>query len=281
MRRFALQLITIAFLFYPLLVLGATGAAPKLEPREAIQKFQYKEAIKASQNAIGKTLKDYILIDENSQALNLSDLRGKPLVLSMVYTSCFHICPMTIQHLSKVVEKAKDALGHDSFQVALLGFDSQNDSPMAMKHFAKKQGVGDKGWKILSADQDTINALSKELGFLFFTSPNGFDHVVQASVIDANGEVYRQVYGEVFETPLLVEPLLELILDKPKPNQKFMDNLVDKVRFFCTTYDPARDAYFFDYSLFVGLLIGASIMLVALGMIVRESRKRKILESKG
>jgi protein SCO1 len=278
MRRFTLQLVILAFLHYPFLVFGAEGAAPKLEPREAIQKFQYKEAIKASQDAIGKILTDYSLTDENGMAIKLSDLRGKPLVLSLVYTSCFHICPMTIKHLAKTVAKAKDALGDDAFQVAILGFDSYKDSPMAMKYFAKKQGVDDLGWRILSADPDTINALTKELGFLFFTSPNGFDHVVQATVIDASGEVYRQVYGEVFETPLLVEPLMELVLDKPKPNQDFMSTMVDKVRFFCTTYDPARDAYIFDYSLFVGLFIGASIMLITLGMIIRESRKRKSLQ---
>jgi len=203
MRRLSMQLVILVFLLFPFLVFGAEGAAPKLEPREAIQKFQYKEAIKASQDAIGKTLKDYSLTDEDGMALNLSDLRGKPLVLSLVYTSCFHICPMTIKHLAKTVAKAKKALGEDSFQVAILGFDSYKDSPMAMKHFAKKQGVNDLGWKILSADQDTINALTKELGFLFFSSPNGFDHVVQATVIDAKGEVYRQVkmfhgHGRVF-----------------------------------------------------------------------------------
>ena len=275
MRRLSLRLLVLVSLCFPLL---ANSGAPRLEPREAIQKFQYKEAIKASQGAIGKPLADYTLTDENGMALSLSDLRGKPLVLSLVYTSCFHICPMTIKHLAKTVTKAKEALGEDSFQVAILGFDSYKDSPMAMKHFAKKQGVDDLGWKILSADPDTINALTKELGFLFFTSPNGFDHVVQATVIDTNGEVYRQVYGEVFETPLLVEPLMELVFDKPKPNQDFVSNMVDKVRFFCTTYDPARDAYFFDYSLFIGLIIGASIMLITLGLIVHESRKRKSLE---
>ncbi len=278
MRRFALQLVVLTFLFHPFLVFGADGAAPKLEPREAIQKFQYKEAIKASQDAIGKILTDYPLTDETGRALRLSDLRGKPLVLSMVYTSCFHICPMTIKHLAKVVDKAKEAVGADSFQVAILGFDSQNDSPLAMKQFAKKQGVEGLGWKLLSADQETVNALSKELGFLFFSSPNGFDHVVQATVIEADGRVYRQVYGEVFETPLLVEPLMELVFDKPKPNQDFVSNMLDKVRFFCTTYDPARDAYVFDYSLFIGLLIGASIMLIALGMIIRETHHRKVLE---
>jgi len=92
-------------------------------------------------------------------------------------------------------------------------------------------------------------------------------------VIDAEGRVYRQVYGEVFDTPLLVEPLKELVLGQPRPNQTLLSELINKVRFFCTTYDPARDAYHFDYSLFIGMAIGASIILTGLILLVREVRR--------
>ncbi len=250
--------------------LPVLSAGPETAPRESILKFQYKTALQASQNAIDSSPADYPFTDARGRALSLHDLRGKPLVLSLVYTSCYHICPMTIRHLSTVVEKAREALGEDSFNVALLGFDAQHDNPQAMLHFAEKQGVADAGWRLLSADPDTINALTGELGFAFFPSPNGFDHIVQATVLDADGRIYRQVYGEVFDTPLLVEPLKDLVLGRPKPDQTFMSELFDKVRFFCTTYDPSRDAYHFDYSLFVGLFIGASIILWGGVFVVRE-----------
>jgi protein SCO1/2 len=180
---------------------------------------------------------------------------------------------MTTRHLAKVVDKARAALGEDSFNVAVLGFDAYNDSPQAMVHFARKQGIDNRGWRLLSASPDTINALTKELGFKFFASPNGFDHITQATVIDAEGRVYRQVYGEVFETPLLVEPLKELALGQPRPNQTLLSELIDKVRFFCTTYDPARDAYHFDYSLFIGIFVGASIILSGIILLIREFRQ--------
>ncbi|HHJ17444.1 MAG TPA: SCO family protein [Gammaproteobacteria bacterium] len=239
---------------------------------DAIKDFQYKEALQRSQDAIGNLLGDYALTDEKGHALSLSDLRGKPLVLSMIYTSCYQICPMTTRHLAKVVDKARDALGHDSFNVAILGFDAYNDSPQAMIQFARKQSIDSRGWHLLSASPDTINALSKELGFEFFASPNGFDHITQATVIDAEGRVYRQVYGEVFDTPLLVEPLKDLVLGQPRPNQTLLSELINKVRFFCTTYDPARDAYHFDYSLFIGMAIGASIILIGIVLLIREVR---------
>jgi len=248
---------------------GPVSTNRSLDP---VKEFRYKEVLKQSQAAIGNVLSNHPLTDDKSHALSLDDFRGKPLVLSLIYTSCYQICPMTIRHLAKVVDKARAALGEDSFNVAVLGFDAYNDSPQAMIHFARKQGIDNRGWQLLSASPDTIQALSKELGFKFYSSPNGFDHITQATVIDAEGRVYRQVYGEVFDTPLLVEPLKELVLGQPRPNQTLWSELVNKVRFFCTTYDPARDAYHFDYSLFIGMSIGASIILTGIILLVREFR---------
>lgn len=260
-------------------VIFSTAAAPgqssDRQPQDPGREFQYKAALQESQDAIGTVLGDYPLTDHNGHALSLDDFHGKPLVLSLIYTSCYQICPMTTRHLAKVVDKAREALGEESFNVAVLGFDAYNDSPQAMLHFARKQGIDNRGWRLLSASPATVKALAAALGFRFFASPNGFDHITQATVIDANGRIYRQVYGEVFETPLLVEPLKELVLGQPRPDQTLLSGLISKVRFFCTTYDPARDAYHFDYSLFIGMFVGASIILAGIVFLIREIRQNR------
>lgn len=242
--------------------------------------FDYDAALKASQDAIDNQIADYSFINSKGESVSLSSFRGKPLVLSMIFTSCYQICPMTTRHLSKIVEKARDALGHDSFSVALVGFDSAVDDPEAMQYFANLQGVSDKNWNLLSITQEDVDALSNDIGFLYFASSNGFDHLIQTTIIDAEGKVYRQVYGQVFDTPLLVDPLIELVLGRPQPDQTFMSDLTTKIKLFCTTYDPVRDAYFFDYSLFLGMLIGGSIILytsVAVGREYRKGKKRPVL----
>ncbi len=273
---FASIVLTYSFLFS--ITLEADSIL-ELEPSSqvTIQKFQHKRALQESQDAIGNKLSNFRLTDSSGKGIKLQDFHGKPLVLSLVYTSCYHICPMTTRHLSSVVEKARETLGKDNFSVAILGFDSQFDSPQAMQQFAKKQGIDNADWYLLSADDKTIKALTKELGFVFFTSPNGFDHVVQVSVIDAEGVIYRQVYGETFNTPLLVEPLKDLILGRPQPNQTLFSELLNKVRFFCTNYDPASDSYHFDYSLFIGMFIGAVIILLIISFLRREYRRSKHL----
>lgn len=237
--------------------------------------FDYDIALKISQGAIGKQLGDYLFTDANGQQLSMNDFRGKPLVLSMVYTSCYQICPMTTRHLSKIVEKARDTLGKDNFSVAIVGFDSFVDTPEAMQYFANKQGIHDKGWNLLSIAAEDVDTLTKDTGFIYFPSANGFDHLIQATIIDADGKVYQQIYGQVFDTPLLIEPLKELILGHPKQNQTFFSELASKIKLFCTVYDPVRDGYYFDYSLFLGMLIGASIIIFVIVFAVREWRKSR------
>ena len=231
--------------------------------------FDYDQALAVSQAAIGRTVSDVEFTSADGRRLTLGELRGKPLVLSMVYTSCYQICPMTTRFLSGVVDKARAALGEDSFAVAVVGFDVEVDNPAAMQYFANKQGISDKGWQVLSASSSAVEALAGDIGFQYFASSNGFDHLIQATVIDAEGRVYRQVYGQVFDTPLLVDPLIELVLGRSPPEQPLLDNLVSKIKLFCTTYDPVRDGYYFDYSLFIGMLIGGSIIVFTGVIVVR------------
>ena len=255
--------------------LSITGLAYATMPSiSQIEKtFDYDAALAFSQAAINNQVTDVGFVNGEGEPVKLSDYRGKPLIISMIYTSCYQICPMTTRHLSKVVEKARDVLGEDSFKVAVIGFDTSVDRPMAMQYFANKQGISDKGWHLLSMFQTDVEPLSKEIGFLFETSSNGFDHLIQATILDANGKVYRQVYGQAFETPKLVDPLIELVLGRPSQTDSLLSNLGSKIKLFCTTYDPVRDGYYFDYSLFLGMLIGGSIILFTGIAVMREYRK--------
>ncbi len=236
--------------------------------------FNHKKALRMSQQAIGNILGDYDVEEASGKVSNLSDFRGKPVLLSLVYSNCYAICPMTTRYLASTVDKVAEALGRDSFHTVIIGFNSKVDTPEAMKYFAEKQGLDD-SWHLLSIDADSVDALAQDLGFSYIISSRGFDHIIQASIIDADGKLYQQVYGQTFETQQLGEPLMQLVLGKPQPNKSFINDLVDKVRLFCTTYDPRRDGYRFDYSLFIGMMIGGLIILSITIFLIREILNRK------
>lgn len=245
-------------------------AAAAVASGETAARFDEKAALALSQGAIGKHIGDYMLTAANGRQVRLSDYRGKPLVISLIYTSCYHICPTTTQHLAKIARTARAALGPESFNLVSIGFDTPNDTPEAMRRFSRDQGAeGFGGWDFLSADAATMQGLTRDLGFIAFSAPHGFDHLIQATVVDAQGKIYRQVYGMTFDTPLLVEPLKELVFGAPV-SHSLLTGLGNRIKLFCTVYDPATDKYRFDYSLFIELAVGLSFIGTVSFFLIRE-----------
>jgi|TARA_B100000315_G_scaffold260920_1_gene327362 protein SCO1/2 len=233
--------------------------------------FNNKEALATSQSVLGHAIGDHQFRDSRGDPVSLRDFEGKPLLVSLIYTSCYHICPTTTRYLHEVVEKSRDVLGSDTFNVVSIGFDTAVDTPAMMSRFADAAGIDEESWRFLSADPKNIAAISADLGFIFYPSPNGFDHLIQTSVISSEGEVYRQVYGMNFSTPLLIEPLKDLVLGS-STRKDLVGSLSDRIKLFCTVYDPARDRYRTDYSLFIGTFIAFACVGVFGLQLVREWR---------
>ena len=229
-------------------------------------------ALDRSQQAIGRLVGDHQFVNAHGEAVSLADLRGKPLVVSMIFTACSHTCPVITQTLKDVVADARKAVGTDSFRVITIGFDVANDTPERMRFFARQQGIslGD-GWQVLSGSQQAVDALADDIGFLSVPSIRGFDHLNQTTVIDADGRVFRQIYGQTFESLYLVEPLKSLVFDTDMPFSS-MDDLINKVRLFCTIYDPNADRYQFNYSMFYKIGVGFTIVLTLFVIVVRGWR---------
>ena len=235
-------------------------------------KFSHDDALAYSQGVIGATVEGIELTRSDGTVVSLSDYRGKPLVISMIFTSCHHICPATTVHLQDVVDKARDAVDEDSFHVVTVGFDTPNDSPERMAQFRRSNDVTDQRWDFLSGDSENMAKLVRQLGFIYTPSARGFDHLIQSSVIDARGVIYRQVYGISFPTPHLIEPLKELVFGQPKTHSS-LDYLGGRIRLFCTVYDPATDTYYIDYSVFIGTFVGLMVSLLFGRVLFKEWRR--------
>lgn len=235
-------------------------------------------AVAVSQSAIGMALPDLVFTDSEGNPVTLAQYRGRPLLISLIFTSCHHVCPAITQHLDRAVRDAREALGQDSFQVLTVGFDTQVDTPEAMRVFARKQAVDERHWDFLSGSAESLAALVDTVGFVYFPSPRGFDHINQVTVVDRDGVIYRQVYGAAFDLPWLVEPLKELVYNRPRPGDHLGANLLNRVKLFCTVYDPNTGRYRFDYSLFVGIGVGAVIVAAVMAWLLLEwarARKRR------
>lgn len=234
--------------------------------------YDEKTALALSQAAIGHAVGDYTFLDGDGKQVTLESLHGKPLIISMIYTSCYHVCPTVTTNLAKIVKIAREALGDDSFSVLTIGFDTRIDTPDRMRVFAAQRNIDISNWHFVSVDADTLQQLAGDVGFSYFSSPKGFDHMIQATVLDGEGKVYRQIYGMAPDTPALVEPLKELLYGKQVVATP-IKSILNNIRLFCTVYDPTTGRYRFDYSIFIGMFIGLLTLGGTAWFIVRAWRK--------
>lgn len=238
-----------------LLFLGALG------PSTAVG-LGNDQALAVSQAAIGKHVGDITLIDSTGDRHRLHELLDRPVGISLIYTGCAHSCSITTRYLDRVVTTARKALDADSFRMITIGFDFGVDTPEAMANHARRHGVDDPHWLFAVAEERSgLDALIDDLGFVHTPSARGFDHTVQVSLLDRDATVYRQVYGETFDAPQLVEPLKDLVWRRPNESDTLLGSIGKRIRLFCTVYDARGDRYYFDYSMFMGMLFGGVFIL--------------------
>jgi len=234
----------------------------------------YRQIIATSQAAIGRPLADIRMRDSNGKEVRFSDYQGRPLLISLVYTGCFQACPVATQFLAEAVREARRALGDDRFTVVSIGFNQPFDSPAAMAAFKRQNRIDEPGWHFLSPDPVQVDALTANLGFVYETTPKGFDHVTQVTIVDADGVIYRQVYGENFDLPMLVQPLKELLTGQAS-REVTLENVWDKVILYCTVYDPQTGVYRVNYSLFFEIFAGLTTLGAIAWFTIRELRRAR------
>lgn len=239
-------------------------------------------ALRTSQAAIGRKVGDHILLDREGRPVSLASYRGKPLLVSFIYTGCFQVCPTTTRSLQETVEGLLKSVGPSQFNVVSIGFNQPADSPQALKAFATQYGIRQTNWEFLSPPAAIVPAMAQDFGFVFQASPAGFDHVLQVSILDAEGRIVRQVYGESLVPSELGEPLKMLLAGQPVQSNELIDQLMDRVRILCTVYDPKTGAYKVDYTLPLQIAGGVTFFILMMIFFINEWRSsRKMARSKG
>lgn len=226
--------------------------ATSLSPGLTLTTLDEQAAFEKSQAVVGQPVQNFVLLDREGRPVELSRYKGKPLLVSFVYTACFQVCPTTTRNLQKAVQETVSVMGADRFNIVTIGFNQPFDSPQAMKDFAKRYGLNLPNWEFLSPATAIVGDVTGNFGFSFVATPAGFDHLNQISLVDADGKIVRQVYGEKFTPKDLAEPLKRLIANSAiPPETNTVKELMERVRILCSVYDPVAGRYRTDYSIYM------------------------------
>jgi protein SCO1/2 len=118
-------------------------------------------------------------------------LKGKSVVVNLIYTRCTASCPLETAKLSQVQRILGDRVGKDIFFYS-ISIDPKHDTPAALKAYAERFHAR-AGWLFLTGADPDIKVIAKRLGLASLTDAASRDGHQPTLMIgsDATGQWMR------------------------------------------------------------------------------------------
>jgi protein SCO1/2 len=205
---------------------------------------------------------DLAFRDETGKSVKLGYYFGrKPLILNLVYYNCTMLCGEALAGLASAMRLLKFDVGHE-FDVVTVSFDPRETPEMAAAKkidYVKRYGRANAaaGWHFLTGPADSINALTKAVGFQYQYDPktNQYAHATAIMVLTPQGRISRYFYGVDF-------PPKDLRMGLVEASQGRIGNAVDAVLLYCYHYNPETGKYGAMVANILRLAAGATILFL-------------------
>lgn len=146
---------------------------------------------------------------QNGQNIELKELRGKVLVMVMIYTSCKAACPRLVADMRNIEKKVPAAL-KDKVQYVLVSIDPKTDTPERLKEFAIENQMNNEQWLFLRSNDEQTREFSAVLAVNYKKiSPIDFSHSNIISVFNAEGELAFQQEGLGVDNEKAISKIME------------------------------------------------------------------------
>ena len=126
--------------------------------------------------------------DQRGNTSTLADWRGKPVMITMFYTSCQFVCPRIVEALKRTEEN----LGPQRTPVPVLmvSFDPARDDVATLAAMAEERRIDSRLWTLARTDARNVRKLAAMLGIQYRQLSDGeFNHSSVIILLDAEGRV--------------------------------------------------------------------------------------------
>lgn len=145
-----------------------------------------------------RPLADFALVDQAGSPFGVSDLKGHWTFLAIGYTSCPHICPMTMATFKSVAHRLVSR-AHEQPRFLLVSTDPQRDTPQRLAEYVHSFNPDFLG---ATGDEVQLRALTAQLGLVYArleapdASGDEIDHSASILLVDPQGRL-----AAVFSAP--------------------------------------------------------------------------------
>jgi protein SCO1/2 len=156
------------------------------------------------------------LTDSLGRPFRLSDLRGRAVVVSFIYTSCNGTCPLTTAGLDRVRSALKSRrLWGKRVDFVSISLDPERDTPDVLRRYAATYRAEPEHWHFLTGPPDRVRAVLKAWDMWARVGPSGvLDHPSRIFLIDPAGR-QREIYSlETLDAEGVAEDVATVLGDR-------------------------------------------------------------------
>lgn len=227
------------------------------------QKLPGLEFVGIEQHLNAEVPADLAFRDELGNPVKLGDYfgHGRPVILNLGYYQCPMLCGEVLQGLTGSLKVLTFNVGKD-FDVLTVSFDPHETPDMAA---TKKRDImrrygragAENGWHFLTGPAESINALTKAVGFQFqWDEKTGqYAHATTIVVLTPDRHIAQYFYGVEF-------PPKDLRLGLVQASHNQIGSVTDQVLLYCYHYDPRTGKYGAVISRILSIAGAATILML-------------------
>ncbi|HQV77333.1 MAG TPA: SCO family protein [Chitinophagales bacterium] len=149
--------------------------------------------------------------NQYGETLKLKELKGKTLVVVMIYTTCKSACPILVADMKMIKEKI-DKNNLKDVSLVLVSIDPETDTPERLAEFAKKGKMTESCWIFLRGNTETTQEFANVLSMKYKKiSPVDFSHSNIISIFSPDGTLVSQEEGTSINTQKVADKVNETV----------------------------------------------------------------------
>jgi len=152
-----------------------------------------------TQAPIGETVPDFHLLDQHNHAITLSELTGKVVAITFIYTRCPlpDYCFRMSNNLGRLQKRFKDRLGRDVVLLSIT-FDPDHDTPEVLAQYAATWKADVQGWHFLTGPLAAIKEVCATFGMNYWPDEGLMTHSLHTVIIDRKRKLVANIEGNQF-----------------------------------------------------------------------------------
>jgi len=163
--------------------------------------------------ALGDAVPDFRLTNQKHRPVALSNLRGRVVAISFVYTSCAlpDFCLRIANNFGVLQKRFKARLGRDLVLLTVT-FDPVHDTPEVLAQYARRWDADPATWHFLTGPVRDVQRVCHLFGVDSFPDEGLMSHSLHTAILDRRGKLVANLEGNQFTADQLGD-LTEAVLD--------------------------------------------------------------------